>query len=312
MKVSRICLSLLIGLLLTSDCFAQLGNVNIEPVPGMPFVNRAHRLGHGLVAMWLFNDSPGLLGTTHDISGNGNHGVLAGDTYSMVGKFGKALSFDGSDYVALTDNTLKPTQNITVCAWIYPTAWNTGGAADASVIRSELGSGIGGYSLDINDGQFLRCFVGATGYATPQVSIAGYSLNTWIFMVGTYEGNVVRLFINGVYVTDDSTITGAISYAGVTEFEMGREPGNDNDYFVGAIDIVMLWDRVLSDREIADLYSDPLQMFKQQRQPVIAGAPPAPGGGQVIIISRISPYLIVIGVISILAGTLGYSTRKAA
>lgn len=50
------------------------------------------------IARWTFDEMTG--DTLHDVSGNGNHGVIHGATWT-TGVSGGALSFDGNDYVKI-------------------------------------------------------------------------------------------------------------------------------------------------------------------------------------------------------------------
>ena len=51
----------------------------------------------GLVAAWGFNEGVGT--TTADASGNNNTGTISGATWSTQGRFGGALTFDGTNDV---------------------------------------------------------------------------------------------------------------------------------------------------------------------------------------------------------------------
>src|SRR5579885_3651116 len=82
-----------------------------------------------LVAAYGFEDGSGT--TTVDSSGNALTGALNGATWVTSGKYGKALSFNGtSNYVTVADNNLLHlTSAMTIEAWVYPTAsatdWST-------------------------------------------------------------------------------------------------------------------------------------------------------------------------------------------
>jgi hypothetical protein len=82
----------------------------------------------GLVAAYGFDEGIGT--TTADQSGTGNTGTLSGATWNANGKFGKALSFNGSNnFVSVPDSApLDLTNALTVEAWVNPSSlgsWNT-------------------------------------------------------------------------------------------------------------------------------------------------------------------------------------------
>src|SRR4030095_7381561 len=79
-----------------------------------------------LVAAYGFEEGAGT--TTADASGNRNNGTLQGATWTANGKFGKAVSFNGSNsWITVNDsNSLHLSSAMTLEAWIYPTANQSG------------------------------------------------------------------------------------------------------------------------------------------------------------------------------------------
>ena len=69
------------------------------------------------VGMWLFNEGSGSL--ANDTSGKGNDGKIEGGANWVNGKFGKALSLDGSnDYVEIAhDDSLMVGSEHTIALW---------------------------------------------------------------------------------------------------------------------------------------------------------------------------------------------------
>ena len=62
----------------------------------------------------------------NDVSGNGNNGTAANITWTTSGKYGNALSFNGSSSrVTVPDSaSLHLTTAMTLEAWVYPTIYN--------------------------------------------------------------------------------------------------------------------------------------------------------------------------------------------
>ena len=83
----------------------------------------------GLVGAWGFSEGSG--GTTADGSGNGNTGTITGATWTTQGRYGNALSFNGTSNVVRVPSSasLNLTTGMTLSAWIRPTAsqggWRT-------------------------------------------------------------------------------------------------------------------------------------------------------------------------------------------
>src|SRR5204863_6064447 len=80
----------------------------------------------GLVAAYGFDESSG--STVTDASGNTNTGTITNATRTASGKFGNALSFNGTNArVAVPDSTsLDLTNAMTLEAWVSPSVAPTG------------------------------------------------------------------------------------------------------------------------------------------------------------------------------------------
>ena len=76
----------------------------------------------GLVAAYGFDEASGT--TTADATGHGLTGTLTSVTRTTAGKFGGALTFNGtSSWVTVASNTqLNLTTGLTLEAWVFPTA----------------------------------------------------------------------------------------------------------------------------------------------------------------------------------------------
>ena len=170
----------------------------------------------GPVAAFGFNEGSG--STVADTSGNANAGTISGATWTTAGKFGGALTFDGTnDWLTVADSTsLDLTNGMTMEAWVYATSvgnWK-------SVVLKEGSSGLS-YGLYTSNATsrpagFIRrtSDIDSTGTsATPT--------NTWVHLAATYNGSTLTLFVNGSQVATRA-ITGSI----VTSSQALRIGGN--------------------------------------------------------------------------------------
>ena len=204
----------------------------------------------GLVAAWSFNAGSGT--TVADVSGNGRTGTISGATWSTQGKYGNALSFDGvNDWVTVADhNSLDLTTGMTLSAWVFPTA--TTGVRD---ILIKEGSNVDVYNLYARNGAGRpesNVFVGGLNRMAEGAPL---SANVWTHVAGTYDGAVLRLFINGVQAASQS-IAGAISVS-TGPLRIG---GNSiwGEFFQGRIDDVRVYNRALTQGEIQSDMNTPL------------------------------------------------------
>ena len=76
----------------------------------------------GLVAAYSFNEGSGT--TVGDASGTGNNGTTSNTTWSTSGKYGGALSFNGTSARVNIPNSssLQLTTAMTLEAWVNPSA----------------------------------------------------------------------------------------------------------------------------------------------------------------------------------------------
>jgi hypothetical protein len=204
----------------------------------------------GLVAAYGFSEGSGV--QTLDASGQANTGTLSGATWNVAGKFGGALSFNGtSAMLTIADaNSLDLTTGMTIEAWVNPTA---GTAWRTVVLKENLGSLA--YSLySANNASRPAGFVhmtsdvGATGTAAAPI-------NAWTHLAMTYDGAALRLYFNGALVRT-TAVTGAMA-TGTGALRIG---GNVvwGEYFKGMIDEVRVYNRALSAAEIQTDMTTPI------------------------------------------------------
>ncbi|MCX6789152.1 MAG: LamG domain-containing protein [Candidatus Gribaldobacteria bacterium] len=205
------------------------------------------------VAYWPMDEGAG--DTAYDKSVNHNNGDLAGacpgaatcPTWTTNGKFGKALSFDGGDYVDIADNdSLSPNVAVSVSAWVKRTG-TSGQIAGKWGVSTE-------YSLYINGG----VGVSEPGFFISSGGITAADSNTvidtnWHHLVGTYDGANIRIYIDGILKGTQSK-TGNMSNTAAT-FSIGRESGQAAGLFSGSIDEVKIYPFALSPAEIKEEFN---------------------------------------------------------
>ena len=197
----------------------------------------------GLVASLGFNEGSGT--TTFDSSGANNNGTLTNATWAAAGKFGGALSFNGtSSWVTVADAaSLDLTNGMTLEAWVNPTAlsgWRT-------ALLKETAAGLS-YALYANNNTpnpAVTVQIGGgdrTASGTSQVPT-----NTWTHLAATYDGAQLRLYVNG-------TLAGSRAQTGNMTVSSAplRIGGNAvwSEFFAGLIDEVRVYNRALSAAEI--------------------------------------------------------------
>ena len=206
-----------------------------------------------LVAHLTFDEASGT--QVSDVSGRGNHGVIAG-AQRVGGVSGGALQFDGvNDWVTIADAaSLDLTTSFTLEAWVRPSA----GGGWRTVVLKE-GSGFSAYELYANNPDVSAPSSFFTPVGAAARSIHGTSAlpnNAWTHLAATYDGANLRLYVNGVLVRSGAR-TGTIRNSGGA-LRIGGNQTWGGEWFAGTIDEVRVYDRALTATEIgADMNSTP-------------------------------------------------------
>lgn len=205
-----------------------------------------------LVAAYGMDEGDGTL--IADASGKGNVGTSA-DTFWSEGKFGKALTFNGtSSWVTVGDSSsLRLTAGMTVEAWINPSTQR----GSRAILSKEQTAYLPSYALLSSDGN-ARSLVGIQtengwGSTGEDSVIPLIPTNSWSHLAATYDGNALRLFINGVQVHHTSR-TGKIRTDGsVLRIGANKTAISSNrtgDYFAGRIDEIRIYNVALNEAQI--------------------------------------------------------------
>jgi hypothetical protein len=196
----------------------------------------------GLVAAYSFDEGAGT--SVADASGSGNGGSIGAATWSTAGKYGGALSFNGTTArVTIPDApSLRLTTGMTLEAWVNPTTVD-------SNWRDVIYKGNDDYYLEATSSNAGRPVGGGTfgGNNGEAYGTANLALNTWTHLALTYDGASLRLYVNGTQIVSN-TRTGAIATsAGV--LSIGGDP-LWGQYFTGRIDDVRVYNRALTQTQI--------------------------------------------------------------
>ena len=199
----------------------------------------------GLIASFPFN------GNANDESGNGIDGTVNGATLTTdrFENANSAYSFDGvdDDIKAAHNSLLNITEQISLAAWIFPTAQKTqtiirkGPETSSPYGLSLSGSGDIVFSLNPNS-QFT------------QARKTGYTQNEWAFVVGTYDGTMMKLFVNGQLETSVS-ISGSLT-TNSSPLQIGTRLNLAADTFSGKLDDLRVFSKALSETKIQSLFNE--------------------------------------------------------
>jgi len=172
--------------------------------PGGPAADRSYSaavLMDAPAAYWRLGESSGT--TMTDATKNGNNGTyFGGITLAQPGALasdtGTAVAFDGRTGGATVASSRSLQVNrITIELWLKKTTDSGAGIYVAKNFVGNGGVGTGWFQL-LNNDRYARLEFRVTGDTHPVlVSSTTLALNTWYYVVATYDGAVAKLYFNG-------------------------------------------------------------------------------------------------------------------
>lgn len=202
----------------------------------------------GLVAAYGFDERSGSVVT--DATGHGLDGRRVGAARTAAGRFGRALSFDGrNDRVTIPDAAqLRLTHGLTIEAWVRPTS--AGGNQLVLLKGRGKGMAYGLYASDLRMPAGTVRTVGAQASAVTRArGRSQLPLRRWSHVALTFDGNRVRIYVNGEWISSRAAGRSLVAAAGALRIGGGASAATS---FHGRIDEVRVYDHALTGAEIQD------------------------------------------------------------
>jgi prepilin-type N-terminal cleavage/methylation domain-containing protein len=207
-----------------------------------------------LLRYWPLNEGVG--STSYDYSGDNATGSWMGTAtgtsgYYSAGKGGGyqwAGAFDGSsDYVNFgSENIIENLSGITFSVWINTSATGT---------TYLLNTWFGGIVFGLTGTPGVQFAMTPQGGSYTSASTSSYpSLNSWTYIVGTYNGTKASLYENGILVGTGNSTNGLTPVSALNMI-LGKRADASSNYFPGLIDDVRIYNRALSAAQIAAMYA---------------------------------------------------------
>ncbi len=217
----------------------------------------------GLIALWHLDETSG---DVLDYSGYENHGVVVGAIQGVEDVDGLTYSFfETKDYVKIEHSSLFNPKNVSISLW-----FNTNSQTASQMILSK--TEVGGFNLNFNENRYCHdslCFLlratGASPYYSVTIPNTQILENEWYYVVATYDGEKMKLYLNGQLLSEEIVNGGDIIYVYDVPLCIGLETqsggcgqtmaGLDWD-FSGKMKEIALWNRALSEKEVLELWNN--------------------------------------------------------
>ena len=198
-----------------------------------------------LVGYWPFNEGAGNIAV--DASGNGHDGELIDNPSWVQGKYGSALAFGvGSEYVVVPDDdALDLSDAVTYMGWLNLREPIEGQRRMMSKNDSIF------FLFDFSDPGSLDFLVKPNNDFTESVT-TDWVLGDWYHFAGTYDGDALRIYINGVLEGETPGV------APIATSDLDLWIGAD-DYtlptttFPGTLDEIRIYNVALTEGEIGEV-----------------------------------------------------------
>lgn len=215
-------------------------------------------LADGPIAYWRLGETTGP--SAVDATGHGHTGTFVGGTLGVPGAIAcdpdRALRLSSTDSTRVTvprSAALEPASSITVEAWIRP----TGSVTPFSMIvwyGDNSAEPWGSWGIQRNNmSQTSFSALVATKSKDAWVDFASIVVGAWQHVALTYDGTMVRTYLNGT-VSGQGTLTGAIQYDAVHGLVIGAYQTNSG-VFNGEIDEVAVYGKALTAQRILAHYT---------------------------------------------------------
>ncbi len=203
----------------------------------------------GLMGGWSFNEGSGT--AARDSSGNGNHGTLsgAGATWDANGKYGGALSLNGSsgNVTVPSAASLNLASSYTLEAWVKPTALS----GYQTILMKEVTSGCG-YWLQTSGTRINSGFNNAGCRENVSPATPAIPLNQWSHLAAVFNdaANTYTLYLNGVAISTATETTSPVPNSQALVFGQSGCSGCGFERWRGLLDDLRIYSRSLTTAEV--------------------------------------------------------------
>ena len=165
-------------------------------------------------------------------------------TFPTDGKFGRAAKFNTSTTASIAADSRLDLATFTLEAWVNPSQV---GADTTSLVNR-----YSHYGMTLDNKGAPACEYTASGGGRGIAStIVPLAPNQWNHVACTFDGMNLRTYVNGLNSASTFTLAGPVATGGMEGVSIGgAAPGHPTDLYVGELDELRIFSRVLTAQEI--------------------------------------------------------------
>lgn len=232
------------------------------PIEPAPVINDG-----SLVAYW---SGEGTGSTVRDASENGNNGALIGDTVRDRGVVGRGFSFDGvGDYIHFGRSSkwdfLHDGSALSITGYLAPASSNMDGGILSTIDETSTAAQRHGFCLRLDGARRLEFHIQGVSGKFPTGAKSETVLEPEVFtaFAVTFDGQTTQLYLNGELAGAGDVVAPFVGSTAPDALSMGSigttsgPNGQPFTPFEGMIDEVQIYNRALSESEVAFLSGYP-------------------------------------------------------
>jgi len=201
----------------------------------------------GPIAHWPLDEPSGP--TAQDVEGGHDGDLIDGPVWAP-GLVDGGLSFDGvDDYVNVPHQDTLSFSSFTISAWVRPAALN-----GWRIVMSKGTSADLNYYLGTHDDEISMGFLNVGVWTEFETTNANLETGNWYHLAGTFDDTIgeAKIYLNGARL--HTATTGASPPACTDDLMIGTTVFDE--FWSGLLDDVRIYNRVLGDGEVADIYAE--------------------------------------------------------
>ena len=170
------------------------------------------------------------------------------------------LLINGTDYKDIPHNNTLTLQNFTIASWIKT---NQSILSEPAHVINKGGFNTDEKGANMNYGIWFSTngtiqggFETESGEDFEVTSKKPYNDGKWHFVLLSYNGTLLRLYIDGNEISYKESEGAIPDFTGDQPLRIGANSLEEDKFFTGYIDEVRIWDRGLTNNEIKDIYKE--------------------------------------------------------